>query len=233
MNKKVLGTLVLGISMGAILLPQSVHASERETNTGVGIGFSNADDNTIVPGPYDKALSLINKPTAFKFGTENESSALSSVYYQQLKTKQYIAVYEDRDADKQTNWKLTAKLSDLVSTTDATKKLASTMTMNSADISSFSLDDQRDKVTGDLPQTIEKLPDLTKYAEGKVTGAATVSLEAGASGSSDIMIGTKAGSKGFAAEIRNVQLAVNSGQKDDTNGKQFTGTVSWSLEDTI
>ena len=60
----------------------------------------------------------MNTPTAFKFNTENVASVLSSVYYQQLKMKQYIAVYEDRDADKQTSWKLTAKLSDLASTTD-------------------------------------------------------------------------------------------------------------------
>lgn len=233
MNKKVLGTLVLGLSIGAVLLPTVAQASERESNTGVGIGFSNDDANTIIPGPYDQALSLMNKPTAFKFGTENEASALSSVYYQQVKDKQYIAVYEDRDADQQTSWKLTAKLSELVSTTDATKTLTSTMTMNSADISSFSIEDQRDKETGKLPTIIEKLPDLTKYAEDKVTGVAKVSLEAGATGSSDIMVGTKPGSKGFAAEIRNVQLSVNSGQKDKTNGKQFTGTVSWSLEDTI
>ncbi|WP_430602019.1 hypothetical protein IGJ02_002213 [Enterococcus sp. DIV0724b] len=233
MNKKVLGTFVLGLSIGAVMLPQAAQAAERETNSGVGIGFSNDDANTVIPGPYDEALSLINKPTAFKFGTENEASALSSVYYQQVQDKQYIAVYEDRDADKQTSWKLTAKLSDLVSTTDATKKLVSTMTMNSANISTFDLTDQKDKETGKLPSVVEKLPDLTKYAEDKVTGVAKVSLEAGATGSSDIMVGTKPGSKGFAAEIRNVQLAVNSGQKDDTNGKQFTGTVSWSLEDTI
>ncbi|MGX7244361.1 hypothetical protein ACWOC1_05875 [Enterococcus quebecensis] len=233
MNKKLLGTLVLGLSIGAVLLPQAAQAAEREANTGVGIGFSNDDDNTIIPGPYDEALSLINKPTAFKFGTENEASALSSVYYQQLKEKQYIAVYEDRDADQQTSWKLTAKLSDLVSTTDATKKLVSTMTMNSASISTFDLTDQRDKETGKLPTTISSLPDLKQYTEDKVTGVTKVSLVAGATGSSDIMVGTKPGSKGFAAEIRNVQLAVNSGQKDDTNGKQFTGTVSWSLEDTI
>ena len=233
MNKKVLGTFVLGLSVGAVLLPQAAQAAERETNTGVGIGFSNDDDNTVVPGPYDEALSLMNKPTAFKFGAENEASALSSVYYQQLNTKQYIAVYEDRDADKQTSWKLTAKLSDLVSTTDPNTKLASTMTMNSANISTFDLTDQKDPDTGKLPAIIEKLPDLTKYAEDKVKGVAKVSLEAGATGSSDIMVGTKPGSKGFASEIRNVQLAVNSGQKDNTNGKQFTGTVSWSLEDTI
>lgn len=233
MNKKVLGTLVLGLSVGAVLLPTAAQASERESDTGVGIGFSNDDANTIIPGPYDQALSLMNKPTAFKFGTENEASALSSVYYQQVKDKQYIAVYEDRDTDQQTSWKLTAKLSDLVSTTDATKKLASTMTMNSANISSFSIEDQRDSDTGKLPMTIEKLPDLTKYAEDKVTGVSKVTLQAGATGSSDIMVGKKPGSKGFAAEIRNVQLAVNAGQKDNANGQQFTGTVSWSLEDTI
>lgn len=233
MNKKVLGTLVLGLSLGAVLLPTAAQAAEREANTGVGIGFSTDDDNTIVPGPYDEALSLINKPTAFKFGTENEASALSSVYYQQLSTKQYIAVYEDRDADKQTSWKLTAKLSDLTSTTDPNAKLVSTMTMNSVDISTFDLTDQKDPDTGKLPAIIEALPALTKYTDDKVKGVAKVSLEAGATGSSDIMVGTKPGSKGFAAEIRNVQLAVNSGQKDQTNGKQFTGTVSWSLEDTI
>ncbi|ALS00025.1 hypothetical protein ATZ33_01090 [Enterococcus silesiacus] len=233
MNKKVLGTLVLGLSIGAVLLPQAAQAADREANTGVGIGFSNDDPNTIIPGPYDEALSLINKPTAFKFGTENEASALSSVYYQQVAGKQYIAVYEDRDDKDQTNWKLNAKLSPLVSTTDATKKLEATMTMNSANISTFSLDDQRDAETGKLPNTIEALPALTKYTEEKVKGVTKVTLKAGENGSSDILVGTKPGKKGFASEIRNVQLAVTAGQKEETNGKQFTGTVSWSLEDTI
>ncbi|MGX7149429.1 hypothetical protein [Enterococcus ureasiticus] len=233
MNKKVLGSLVLGLFFGAVMLPTATQASERESNTGVGIGFSSDDPNTIIPGPYDKALSLINKPTAFKFGSENEASALSSVYYQKVSGKQYIAIYEDRDENEQTNWKLTAKMSDLVSTKDSTVKLASTLTLNSANISKFDLDNQRDKETGNLPSTIEKLPELTKYTEDKVTGATKVSLEAGATGSSPIMTGTKPGTKGFAAEIKNVQLAVNSGQQKNTSGNEFTGNVSWSLEDVI
>ncbi|WP_086313735.1 hypothetical protein A5821_001268 [Enterococcus sp. 7F3_DIV0205] len=231
MNKKVLGTLILGLSVGAVLLPTAAKAAERETDTGVGIGFSTDNPSTIVPGPYDEALSLMAKPTAFKFGTENEASALSSVYYQQLTDKQYIAVYEDREADQQTNWELSAKMSDLVSTTDASKKLLSTLTLNSANISTFDLDSQRDKETNKLPSTIDALPDLTKYAEDKVTGFTKVSLEAGASGSQNIMVGKKPGSKGFAAEIRNVQLAVTSKQKEKIAGQQFTGTVSWSLAD--
>lgn len=232
MNKKVVGTLVLAMATGAAFLPTTAHATNTD-KTGVGIGFSSGP-NTIVPGPYDKQLSLINRPTSFQFGATNESSATTRVYNKVVEGKQYIAAFEDRPDGERTAWKLMAQLSPLL--TGAEKQgengLQATLSFNTADISSFSMD--KDKDTGLFPIVAPAITDsLTPYAGDKVAGFTNVSLKAGADSATPIMTAAAdTGKGGFASEVKNVQLLVNGKQEALTNGKTFSGTVTWTLDDT-
>lgn len=222
MNKKVVGTLVLAMTAGAALLPLTAQAT-GVAETGVGIGF-NSGPNTIIPGPYDDQLSLMVRPTAFQFGGTNATSETTKAYNQEEKAKQYIAAFEDRPTGEIGAWKLNAQLSKLTSGSD---ELAATLNFNTKKISTFEI--KKDE-NGMLPTTITALPVLTDYTGTTVTGIEKVSLEAGAD-ESVMIIDAKAdaGTGGFAAEVRNVQLLVTG--KQDTDGKTFNGTVTWSLDD--
>lgn len=227
MNKKVLGSLVVAVACGAVLLPKAANA-QGVAETGVGIGFS-AGGTTIIPGPYENQLSLISRPTAFQFGTTNDSSETTKAYDQVINEKQYISAYEDRD--EKTKWVLNAQMSDLKASDGATN-LAASLSFNTASISTFAMVKDED---GMFPKVVTEMPVLTDYAGSAVAGFKKVNLEAGSSASTPIMTATaealaKDAHGGFAAEVKNVQLLVNGDQ--ETKGKAFSGTVTWSLDDT-
>ncbi|WP_314060964.1 WxL domain-containing protein [uncultured Vagococcus sp.] len=231
MNKKVVGTLVLAIATGAAFLPTTAKAAGT-AETGVGIGFSSGP-NTIIPGPYDDQLSLINRPTSFQFGETNESSATTRAYNKVAEGKQYIAALEDRPDGERTAWKLNAQLSPLLTGAENTgdKGLQATLSFSTADISTFSI--PKDPETGLYPTVAETIEPLTAYAGDALKGFQKVSLKAGADSATPIMTATAdAGKGGFAAEVKNVQLLVNGKQDALTNGKTFSSTVTWTLDDT-
>jgi hypothetical protein len=236
MNKKVLGTLVLGLSCAAILAPMASEASEKEASTDVGIKFETDDDTTLVPGPFGDALSLNAKPTQFSFGTAKAANNSSATYEQQKgATKQYLSVFEDRDTVT-TDWNVEAKMSALKNT-DTTntenKELQATLRFDSSAVSSF-VEPARD-ADGNLPMYIpvpgeSELTALTGV-DAKVTGNKDVQLIAGG-GSVKVLEGKQdAGKGGFASEIKNVRLAVAAQGK--LSGQEFTGNVTWTLNDTI
>lgn len=227
LNKKVLGSLVLALACGAALLPKEANA-QGVAETGVGIGFSSGG-TTIVPGPYENQLSLISRPTAFQFGTTNDSSETTKAYDQVVDEKQYLSAYEDRD--EKTKWSVNAQMSDLKAADGATN-LAATLSFNTATVSTFKLVKDED---GMFPKIVSELPPLVDYADTAVQGFKKVNLEAGSTASTAVMTATadalaKGEHGGFAAEVKNVQLLVNGDQ--ETKGKAFSGTVTWSLDDT-
>lgn len=227
MNKKVLGSLVVALACGVALLPGEAKAAGI-AETGVGIGFSSGG-TTIIPGPYENQLSLISRPTAFQFGSTNDSSETTKAYDQVIDEKQYISAYEDRD--EKTKWTLNAQMSDLKASDGATN-LAATLNFNTATINTFKLEKDED---GMFPKVVTELPTLTAYTGEAVKGVKKVSLEAGSTTSTPIMTAAadalaKDEHGGFASEVKNVQLLVNGDQ--ETKGKSFSGTVTWSLDDT-
>lgn len=229
MNKKVLGSLVMALACGAALLPTEAKAAGTD-ETGVGIGFSSGG-TTIVPGPYEGQLSLISRPSAFQFGSTNDSSVTTKAYDQVIEEKQYISTYEDRDT--KTNWTLNAEMSELKGSDGATN-LAATLSFNTASISTFKMTKDED---GMFPKVMSELPALTNYAGSAVQGFKKVNLEAGKGASTPVMTGSADAVAtndhgGFASEVKNVQLLVNGEQEANTKGKTFSGTVTWSLDDT-
>lgn len=234
MNKKVVGTLVVAMTAGAAFLPLTAQAT-GVSETGAGIGFSSGP-NTTIPGPYEDQLSLVNRPTSFQFGESNTPSKTTKAYTQAPTGKQYIAAFEDRSDADRTAWNLKAQLSNLVSgevdESGKEKALSATLSFNTASISTFTID--KDTETGLYPIKIPVLPPLTDIGAGAaVTGVQKVNLVAGGD-SAIIMKATKDAVKGgYAAEVKNVQLLVNGVQATETNGKSFSGQVTWSLENVI
>lgn len=227
MNKKLLGAIVLSMTFGAALLPMTANAA-TEDSTGANIGFTTGP-NTTIPGPYDNALSLVNRPTAFNFGKTNEISPVAQTYNQVLIGEQHVGVFEDRPDAEIGAWKVSAKMAPLVDKGGVA--LDSSISFNTEKISTFDIARDAD---GNLPTEIDTIDPLTDYTDTKVKGVKLVKLES-TGASVDIMNAeADAGKGGFASQIRNVQLRINAGQEDEmTAGKAFTSAVTWTVSDTI
>lgn len=216
--------------------------SATKTTTDIGIGFKSDDDNSVTDGPFKDNLAIVFRPTEFQFGSANKAGAATT--FNNTRTgRQYIVVNDDRKGeDKGQSWSVKAQLSELKA---GNEKLANaTMTFGNAtpklydydlgttphpskdDYLPNSVNDQTGGLLADSLTAIASPDGTYTTGSGSLAADGTSQME---------VLAKKANSAdkvgGIAYQIENVKLNVV--DTSDLGGKNFTGTMSWTLEKTV
>ncbi|MBO0475175.1 WxL domain-containing protein, partial [Enterococcus ureasiticus] len=202
-------------------------------STDVGIRFDTDGPVKPGPGPYKDNLALIWTPSRFDFGKQKATANIAT-FSNKVVGDQYLVVNDDRasEAEKTTSaWKLSATMSELVSKDSTKAELPAKLTFSLGDIESYDIGDVDEETNDYYPNPIEG--NLGKLAEGSDTKLnKAVSLEAGNTTAVELMGKTKANAvvDGFATKLSDTKLVVTTGT--GAEGKNFSGQVNWSLDNT-
>ncbi|WP_242590040.1 hypothetical protein IGL98_002700 [Enterococcus sp. DIV0840] len=237
MKKLVLTTLLA--SSALIVFAKTADAVEvGKDKTDAGIKFET--DGPVKPGsgPFKDNLSLVFVPSSFDFGNQKATANIAT-YSNTFKEDQYITVNDDRQGTTTGEgetavrttpaWKVTASMSDLVSTGDSATTLPSKLTFELGDPQAYTIGTKIDPDTNDfIPNPVKdnmsKLPEPNNIVlgDGKTK---TISLEAGKTTAAQVLGKSKsdAVTGGFATKLSNVKLSVTSGS--NASGKTFKSSV--------
>ncbi|EOH93010.1 WxL domain-containing protein [Enterococcus pallens] len=227
MKKKVLAVLLSSASVLGVVVLGGV--SSYAADTEVGIGFSSHTD----PGETGD-LRLRWVPTELDFGTSNTVNKTSNVDFVEQDEaaggKKYTVVEDSRDhTGADVEWKLTAGVSDLVSTTSATTKLTGAV---------LKFDTAKHDYTGTLDPGLASggIGAATPGHTATIAPSYTINADTTATATKVMEDGNIAGSLtsfegNTAMEMKNIKLSVpaNIAQK----GHQYKGKMTWTLTNAI
>ncbi|WP_314067973.1 WxL domain-containing protein [uncultured Vagococcus sp.] len=233
--------MAVGAVSGTTALAADNTASK--TSTDVGIGFKSDDDNSATEGPFKNNLAMVFRPTEFSFGMKNTAGA-ASTFSNTIKGNQYIVVNDDRSGtDKGQGWKVKAQMTELTSGTETLANATLSFGNGAAKLFAYDLGNTPDPSKTDdyLPNKVDdeagnKPNSLSDFASGDnvYTPGDIRTLKAG-DGSQVTMLEKKVDAAdkvgGVAYQIENVKLDVVDTAK--LGGKQFTGSINWTLEKNI
>lgn len=215
--KGIIGLMSLGV-LGGVALGSS-YAFADTLETPVGVQF-NAEGHISNPDPDPDALQLRFVPDSVNFGAVNATG--NSVTATKELSNNYVALYDGREASE-TNWKLSAKASNLTNLADSSRTIS----------------------TGNIEVNVGNTANWTNVNEPtptNVTGAASSVTNLASSGnvtlpldgttSVGIASTSASGSNvGYAVPINSMKLTVTGAAADA--GQSYAGTVSWILSDTL
>ncbi|EOH90798.1 WxL domain-containing protein [Enterococcus pallens] len=229
MKKKVVTGLAVSLSVLGVCVLGGV--SSYAADTEVGIGFSTHTD----PGDTGD-LKLRWVPTELDFGTSNTVNKTSNVEFveqdEAAGAKKYAVVEDSRPhdvGDPDVEWKLTAAVSDLVSTTSATTKLTGAV---------LKFDTDKHDYSGTLDPGLASggIAAATPAHTATIAGNYTINADTSATATKVMEDGNIASSVtsfegNTAMEMKNIKLSVpaNVAQK----GHQYKGKMTWTLTNAI
>ncbi|MDT2598704.1 WxL domain-containing protein [Enterococcus hulanensis] len=230
MNKKKLASALLGTAMMGGLLLQAAPASAAVASgtTGGSVGFSGHIPPT---NPSGGDLDLVWVPRAFEFGNSNANTTAAKTYAATNGATKYVVVRDQRNANGTTGtpkneWKVTAKASTLTDSGSTLTGAKYTFTGNQLKNynSASGADTEAPESSGAINTTLPV---------GHTAAVETnISLEATGLVSVDVMHADDAAVDGkYAAELNGISLVIPANTSQE--GKQYTGTIEWSLDDTI
>ena len=228
MKRKAWVGLVTSVSVLGVCLVGGL--SSYAADTGVGIGFSSHTD----PGDAGN-LKIRWVPTELDFGTSNTVNKTANVDFPELDEaaggKKYVVVEDSRPhgvSDPDVEWKLTAQVSDLESTSAPGTKLTGAKLKFDTDMHDYS--GTLDPATGGGiaaagAHTATMDPNYELDADSSVAASSVMEDDGSSAG------GTTSFEGNTAMEMKNIKLSVpaNVAQK----GHQYKGKITWSLSDTI
>ncbi|WP_086314565.1 hypothetical protein A5821_002147 [Enterococcus sp. 7F3_DIV0205] len=240
--KKQLVMISLLSAAAVTMFATSADAKTFDDKTDVGVQFK-SDDPTI-PGenkPYKDNLSLIWKPNSFEFGQQKAVAGIAT-FNNTITGDQYLVVNDDRPTETTGAWKLTAKMSKLVSDATDTKGLEGaklTYTLDAAqsyDIGQVdpSTNDFTPKNPADDKTVLGTLDPNAAIQLGDGTST-DMTLEAGSTTGKEVIAKTAANKVkgGVATKVTNVKLVVTDTKGAKAAGKSFSGSVTWTLDDLV
>ncbi len=234
MNKKKLTAALLGTAMIGGLLVQAIPAAATVVSQGTTDGSIGFTGHTPLPLPNDE-LDLIWYPTAFEFGNSNANTTAAKTYSATNGATKYLVVRDNREAivagggtlgtaTDTGEWKLTAEATALAD--GATTLTGASYSFTSNALKSYV------SASGQDTEVPESAGAITATSPGPATVPTNISIPADGSTSVEIMKTTATATDGkYAAELNNIQLKVPANTSQD--GKQYAGTITWSLDDTI
>lgn len=219
MKKKLLAGLLTSATLVGICIAGGVNASAAEVDnagTEVGIGFTGHAPGT-TPGP----LEIQWAPLKLDFHNANTVNTVVQDFPEITGTKKYMVVSDTRGGATD-EWKLTAQLTEL-------KNAANTETLTGAVLKfDTALQGYQGTNAPEAPGSIiaPTTQSATGFAAGQTVaaGGAAVKLMEDGTGS-----GTYQGQT--AMEMDNIALEVPANVAKD--GEQYSGTLTWSLDDVI
>ncbi|EOL49889.1 WxL domain-containing protein [Enterococcus caccae] len=238
--KKILFTTLLA-SSALLIFAKPANAEEvGNEQTDLGIRFDTDGPVKPGPGPFKDNLALVWTPSKFDFGRQAATANIAT-YSNTVAGDQYIVVNDDRQGTETggegtravttSAWKVTAKLSKLVSKDSSATELPSKLTFTLGDAQSYDIGEVDPDTNDFLPNPIEgnlgTLADPNNIAVSK-----SVTLEAGNTTATNIIAKTQADAVkgGFATKLSDTKLTVTTGT--GAAGKAFKGSVNWSLDNT-
>lgn len=230
MNKKKLTKALVGTAMMGGLLVQGIPALAAPVaggSTGGSVGFSGHVPPTT---PSNGDLDLVWVPRSFEFGNSNTNTTAATTYNAANGATKYVVVRDRRVANGTTQtpnaWELTAKASTLA---DGGAVLTGAQyTFSGNQLKNYN------SVSGADTEAPESTGAIDNALPGGHTAAVTanVTLPADGTTSVKVMEATATAIDGkYAAELNNISLVVPANTSQE--GKQYKGTVDWSLDDTI
>jgi len=218
MNKRKMLTSLVATSMLGGLFVGGLNANAAtidSDDTIVKFGFKDEDYNPPKSGP----LALQWTPSEFNFGVNHELEAgVTKSYPKQGTQDMYVVVNEER-ADTSNVWKVTAALSAIKDSTGYALPGAEVQ-IQLASVHNY---------TSDNAPNNANMGAATTEA---VSASSTLNLTQG--GAAVDVYGAKAGGsvKGkYAVKMNGIKLTKVDNTAGD-EGKQFTGNITWNLEDT-
>lgn len=216
MKKKLLAGLLASASvLGVCVLGATALANEVDSHdTTVGIGFSGH-----VPPPGTDDLTLKWAPISFDFGSSNTVNAAAQAFNEDSGSKKYVVVSDARTTGSD-KWELTAELTQLTS---------GSSTLTGATLSFDSV--KKGYVGSAAPETAGSIVAPTAAHTATVAGA-NQTLTPGATAVVVMSDAAGVSYKGDTAmEMDNIKLNVPGGVA--VEGKQYSGKLTWSLDDTV
>lgn len=221
MKKKVISGLVLGTSVLGVCVASGVTSYAAETE--VGIGFSTHTD----PGePGDLKLRWV--PAELDFGSDNTVNKTAAVEFPERDeaagSNKYVVVEDSRDhSGADLEWKVTAELSELVSTTVAANKLPGATLSFNTDLKDYS--GTEDPATAGIGAVAGQTATMAANYILNIDTPIQVMKDNGDGSVTTSFEGNT------AMQMKDIKLKVpaNVAQK----GNQYKGTITWTLADTI
>ena len=227
MKKKVFAGLLTSLSVLGVCVLGGV--SSYAADTEVGIGFGTHTD----PGETGD-LKIRWVPTELDFGTSNVVNKTTNVDFAEQDevagAKKYAVVEDSRDhTGADVEWKLTAGVSDLVSTTSPTIKLTGAV---------LKFDTDKHDYSGTLDPGLASggIAAATPAHTATIAGNYAINADTTATATKVMEDGNIAGSLtsfegNTAMEMKNIKLSVpaNVAQK----GHQYKGKMTWTLTNAI
>lgn len=214
---------VLGIALAGVT---SVDAAPKSGGVTDGsIGFS-GHEQPVLNGDLD----LLWYPKSFNFGASHDNTTAAKTYTAQNGETKYAIVGDNRVANGTTGspnaWKLVATASTLAD---------GGATLTGA-VYSFTGNELKNYVSASGQDT--ETPEATGAIDNALPGGHTVSasadvtLPADGTTAVDVMSASAGTIDGkYAAELNDISLTVPANTSQE--GKQYAGTVTWSLDDTL
>ena len=230
MNKKrlVAGLLTSATVLGLFAAGGTAFAVEQDNSVSeAGIGFAMHG-----PGTNPGGLEILWTPLELDFGSANAVNTAVADFAEQDEAggvHKYAVVNDGRphgSSDPDVEWKLTAKVDELVSTSNPATKLTGAV---------LKFDTDKHGYQGTVSPEIAGI--TTATVNHTATMAANYSLTTGALAATEVMKDGDAASGptsfggATAMELKNIKLTVpaNVAKK----GHHYTGDLTWSLDDTI
>ena len=219
MKKKLLAGLLTSATLVGVCIAGGVHVSAAEVDnadTEVGIGFTGHAPGT-TPGP----LEIQWAPLKLDFHNANAVNTVVQDFPEITGTKKYMVVSDTR-AGVTDEWKLTASLTELTNAANTETLTGAVLKFDTA------IQGYQGTNAPEAPGSIVAAG--TRTATGFGAGQ---TVNAGGTAVSLMQDGTGSGTyQGQTAmEMDNIALEVPANVAKD--GEQYSGTLTWSLDDVI
>lgn len=228
--KRTLVTALTVTTLAAIGAGAAYAAEVDKGDTEVGIGFVDAH----IPGENDGDLQLRWVPKKLDFGKYND---VNNKYteFSEVSTNNYYVVVRDTRKDDLTGtvtdtntWKVNAKLGEITNATTPTKKLTKAQLFFDSKAHGYEGEDDPNTNAATI-----KAAGAHATATGSKTPTVTASTQLEAGGASKELMRQTAqdASTDWAASLENIKLGV--GGKQGEKGLYYSGTLTWTLDDTL
>lgn len=229
--KRALVTALTVTTLGAIGVGSAYAAEVDKGETEVGIGFVDAH----IPGEKDGDLQLRWVPKKLDFGKYNDVNG-KYTEFSEVSTNNYYVVVRDtrKDAPPSTvndtnTWKVSAKLGEITNKTTPTKKLDKAQLFFESKAHGYLGED-------DPNTNAATIKDAAAHATSTGSKTPTVvstktQLEAGGASKELVRQTSQDASADWATSLEKIKLGVGGGQGE--KGLSYSGTLTWTLDDTL
>lgn len=229
MKKSILATVLLS-GLALSVASTTVSAAEVETSK-VEVNLTKDDGHEVGTGPFLDKLTIVHKPTVFKFEGSTTTGSLQLSNAHPRKDNQFISVNDDRKdtsgAATTGKWELEGQLSELSA---ASGDLAANMLFTPEALIQYDIGAAGNQPSGSFdyaPAEIDPTATAADAAKYKLSSSFTLAAGGAPVKFLESTTDSASGLKGVATNLGNVDLLVATG--DATEAGTYTGTITWTL----